>query len=60
MQRNQTMPKCQAQRNGYDMKCARCGLAWDVKDNDRPDCKVVPVKLVERVGDRKFPMRAKL
>jgi len=60
MSRNFEMLKCRATRQGDQMQCARCGLAWDVKDEDKPACKVVAVKLVERIGDRKFPMRAKL
>lgn len=32
---------CEARRNGYDVTCARCGLAWDARDNDRPECRPV-------------------
>lgn len=31
-------PRCQATQYGDEMKCGRCGLSWDVKDADRPDC----------------------
>lgn len=60
MQRNNKMPKCQARQENDQMRCARCGLAWDVKDEDRPACKVVPVKLVTTVGNVRYALRAKL
>ena len=60
MQRNNKMPKCQAQQRGDEMQCGRCGLTWGITDADRPECKVVPVKLVERVGNAPYSLRAKL
>lgn len=29
---------CKAIRQGDQMQCASCGLAWDVDDQDRPAC----------------------
>ena len=29
---------CKAIRQGDQMQCASCGLAWDVDDVDRPAC----------------------
>lgn len=54
---NARMNKCKALRDNDQMKCARCGLAWDIKDEDRPECKVMPVRLVNRVGDIKRKMK---
>lgn len=30
---------CKAIRQGDQMQCASCGLAWDVGDVDRPACR---------------------
>lgn len=30
---------CKAIRQGDQMQCASCGLAWDVNDQDRPACR---------------------
>lgn len=30
---------CQARREGDQMCCGRCGLAWDVDDEERPECR---------------------
>lgn len=32
---------CKAIRQGDQMQCASCGLAWDVGDVDRPACRPV-------------------
>ncbi len=29
---------CKARQYSDQMQCARCGLAWDVNDSDRPAC----------------------
>ena len=29
---------CQARQYSDQMQCARCGLAWDVKDPEPPKC----------------------
>lgn len=31
--------RCEAIRYSDEMQCARCGLAWDVNDPDRPECR---------------------
>lgn len=31
-------PNCEARRECDEMVCHRCGLRWDVNDEDRPDC----------------------
>lgn len=30
---------CEAIRYNDEMQCARCGLTWDVKDPDPPECR---------------------
>ena len=37
---------CNAVRQGDQMQCGRCGLAWDVDDKDRPKCN--PVNMAAR------------
>lgn len=37
---------CQARRQQDQMACARCGLLWDVDDDDPPDC--LSVAQIER------------
>lgn len=32
---------CKAIRQGDQMQCASCGLAWDVGDTERPACNPV-------------------
>lgn len=29
---------CQAQRQANEMRCARCGLLWDLNDPEPPAC----------------------
>lgn len=36
---------CQARQHGDQMMCGRCGLAWDVGDNDPPKCSPRPAPL---------------
>jgi len=32
------MSNCNAIRQGDQMQCGRCSLAWDIDDKDRPKC----------------------
>lgn len=32
-------PVCQARQYSDQMVCRKCDLAWDVNDDDRPDCR---------------------
>lgn len=34
--------KCVARRMGDQYQCGKCGLQWDVKDEDRPKCSDKP------------------
>jgi len=34
---------CNAIRQGDQMVCGRCALAWDVDDKDRPTCSPINV-----------------
>ena len=36
-----TTPTCEAYQRGQSMYCDRCGVNWDVDDNDPPQCKPV-------------------
>ena len=42
---------CQARRYGDEMQCGRCGLAWGVGDDDRPDCSPTERRIAARRGD---------
>ncbi len=33
-------PGCQARQYSDQMQCGKCGLAWDVNDEDPPECQV--------------------
>ncbi len=33
------MATCKARREGDQMCCGRCGIQWDVDDQDRPQCR---------------------
>lgn len=32
------MSLCRAIRSNEQMHCSRCGLQWDLKDPDKPEC----------------------
>lgn len=32
---------CQARRHNDEMQCHKCGLSWQVNDEDPPQCKPV-------------------
>lgn len=34
--------KCVSRRMGDQYQCGKCGLQWDVKDEDRPKCSDKP------------------
>ena len=49
---------CQARREGDMMCCGKCGLQWDVVDDDPPQCKrdepVPEVEHADRVAYLRF------
>lgn len=42
---------CQARREGDQMCCGRCGLAWDVDDEERPECRPAGTPPERSTGD---------
>lgn len=38
------MTTCQARQYSDQMLCGKCGLAWDVNDQDRPKCRPDPAQ----------------
>lgn len=42
---------CKARRQGDEMHCGRCGLTWDINDENRPRCKTPHEIAIERIRE---------